>query len=292
MPDKPQPTAPRFSRRRFLLQAGALATLPLAVGVYSHKIEPFWPSFPEIPIRIKGLPKSFENYRIAQVTDMHTGRVPLAYLQRVLAQLNDLKPDLVAFTGDLIHHDASQIPAVESLLKSVAAPFAVSYGNHDFGPFRGNDEPFDPDLPEQLEKAVTAAGAPVLRNRSMPINRGNERLWLVGLDDLWFGEFNPSLAFADVPRNEPVICLSHNPDTAEMLAPHGPDLILSGHTHGGQIRIPFYGAIRLNVAQPQYDMGHFHLPASQLYVSRGVGYIISLRFNCRPEVPVFRLVCA
>jgi predicted MPP superfamily phosphohydrolase len=75
-----------------------------------------------------------------------------------------------------------------------------------------------------------------------------------------------------------------------MLAPHRPDLILSGHTHGGQIRLPFYGAMRLNVAQPQYDMGLFQLPESQLYVSTGVGYILRMRFNCRPEVPIFRLM--
>ena len=74
-----------------------------------------------------------------------------------------------------------------------------------------------------------------------------------------------------------------------MLAPHHPDLILSGHTHGGQIRVPIYGALRLNIAQTQYDMGHFQLPASQLYVSTGVGYIRRIRFNCRPEVPIFRL---
>jgi len=291
MSDEPQPPSPprRFSRRQFFLRAGAVAALPLAAGVYAHKIEPYWIRFPEIPIRIKGLPGSFEGYRIAQVSDMHTGRVRFEYLDRVMGQVNDLKPDLVAFTGDLIHHDVSAIEPVAALVKSITAPAIVSFGNHEYGPFRGDGEPWDPDLADKVEDAVTTAGTTVLRNRSMSINHPDGRLWLVGLDDLWFGDFNPALAFADVPKNEPVIALSHNPDTAEMLAPHSPDLILAGHTHGGQIRLPFYGAVRLNVAQPQYDMGHFQLPNSQLYVSTGVGHILRMRFNCRPEVPIFRL---
>ena len=282
----------RFSRRRLLLGVGAVASLPLAAGVYARQIEPYWTRFPEIAIRIKDLPASFENYRIAQVTDMHAGHTPLAYLQRVIAKVNELKPDLVVFTGDLIHHDASAIPPVALMVKSVAAPVAISFGNHEFGPFRGDDEPFEAMLAELVEAAVTAAGATVLRNRSLPIKHADGRLWIVGLDDLWFGDFDPAAAFADVPRGEPVIALSHNPDTAEMLGPFSPDLILSGHTHGGQIRLPIYGAIRLNVAQPQYDMGHFHLPGSQLFVSSGVGYILRLRFNCRPEVPIFKLTRA
>jgi predicted MPP superfamily phosphohydrolase len=221
---------------------------------------------------------------------MHTGRTQFKYLQRVMSEVNDLKPDLVLITGDLIHHDSTALDPVVTLLKTFSAPVVVSFGNHDFGPFRGEDEPFDITLPQQVENAVTSTGATVLRNKSMPITHADGTLWLVGLDDLWFGDFNPDLAFKDVPANQPVIALSHNPDTAEMLAPHRPDLILSGHTHGGQIRLPFYGAMRLNVAQPQYDMGLFQLPESQLYVSTGVGYILRMRFNCRPEVPIFRLM--
>lgn len=282
--------ARRFSRRRLLLQAGAIAALPFGAGWYAHKIEPYWPRYPEIPIRIKNLPKSFEGYRVAHITDMHTGRTQFKHLQNVMSHVNDvLKPDLVLITGDLIHHDATALDPVVALLKTFSAPVVVSFGNHDFGPFRGEDEPFDITLPEQVENAVTSTGATVLRNKSMPITHADGTLWLVGLDDLWFGDFNPDLAFKDVPTDQPVIALSHNPDTAEMLAPHHPDLILSGHTHGGQIRLPFYGAMRLNVAQPQYDMGLFQLPESQLYVSTGVGYILRMRFNCRPEVPIFRL---
>ncbi len=274
------------------MQAGALAVFPVTALAYAHKIEPFWPRFPEIPIRIKGLPKSFENYRVAQITDMHAGHVPVDYLQRVMRQVHALKPDLVLFTGDLLHHDPRAIEPLKGLLRSFSAPVYASFGNHDYGVFRGEGEPYTPELSQLIHAACVEAGCTVLINNSAAINRGKDRLWLVGLDDLWFGDFNPELAFEAVPKNEPVIALSHNPDTAELLAPHHPDLILSGHTHGGQIRLPLYGAIRLNVAQPEYDAGLFQLPASQLFVSTGVGFILRLRFNCRPEVPIFRLTSA
>jgi len=223
---------------------------------------------------------------------MHTGHTPLEYLQRSLLHVADLKPDLVVFTGDLIHHNPDWIESVTQLVKTFSMPVVASFGNHDYGPYRGDDEPYDSLLAEKMNAALVDVGCTVLRNQSKPIEHADGRLWLVGLDDLWFGDFQPKLAFENVPTNEPVIALSHNPDTAEMLAPHHPDLILSGHTHGGQIRLPFYGAIRLNVAQTQYDWGHFQLPNSQLYVSSGIGYIRRMRFNCRPEVPVFRLQTA
>jgi predicted MPP superfamily phosphohydrolase len=292
MSNDPQKAPHAISRRSLLLQAGAILALPFGVGIYAHKIEPYWPRFPEIPIRIKNLPRSFEGYRVAQITDMHTGRTQFKYLDSVMARVKGLKPDLILITGDLIHHDSSAIEPMVALLRNFTAPVVVSFGNHEFGPFRGDDEPWDVTLPQQVQDAVEGTGATVLRNKSTAITHPDGSLWLVGLDDLWFGDFNPELAFKDVPEHQPVIALSHNPDTAEMLAAYNPDLILSGHTHGGQIRLPFYGAIRLNVAQPQYDMGLFQLANSQLFVSTGVGYIMRMRFNCRPEVPIFKLMGA
>jgi predicted MPP superfamily phosphohydrolase len=278
-----------MSRRGFFAQVIAAAALPVAGGYYATQVEPFWPRFPEIVVRIKGLGKSFENFRIAQVTDMHTGHTQTEFLQSALTHVESLKPDLVLFTGDLIHHNSDWIGTVAKLVKTFSMPVVASFGNHDYSPYRGADEPFDPDLSDKLIAALGDVGCPVLRNESKVIERNGERLWLVGLDDLWFGEFRPRPAFEKIPAGEPVIALSHNPDTAEMLGPYHPDLILSGHTHGGQLRLPFYGAIRLNVAQPQYDWGLFQLPSSQLYVSSGIGFILQARFNCRPEVPIIIL---
>ncbi len=286
------PKQPIFSRRQLFAKFAAYGALPLTGGTYSRYVEPFWTKYPEIPIKIAGLPESFEGFRVAQLTDMHAGRVPFDYLAGVIARVQELKPDLVLVTGDLIHHNPQWVEPIATALSTLTMPVYVSFGNHEFGVDRKETTPEDLMLAEKMEAALTSRNMTVLRNKSAKLEHVDGRLWLVGLDDLWFGHFDPPSAFAGVPKNEPVLCLSHNPDTAPLLDEYAPRLILSGHTHGGQIRLPYYGAIRLNVANPQYDMGHFQLPNSQLYVSTGVGYILRVRFACRPEVPIFCLKSA
>jgi predicted MPP superfamily phosphohydrolase len=278
-----------LSRRHLFKRLAAFSILPIGAGYYAHDIEPFWIRFLDVPIRLASLPAAFAGFRIAQLTDLHTGRVPLAYLQKTIDQVKQARPDLVVVTGDLVHHRNDMVEPATKLLSGFECPVLVSFGNHDFAPYRGDDEPSSPNLHRELQNALIAAGLHVLRNRAMPIERQGQQLWFVGLDDLWFGDFNPPLAFASVPAGATVIALSHNPDTAYLLADQHPDLILSGHTHGGQIRLPYYGPPRMNVKHTELDLGHFALPHSQLYISSGVGYIKRIRFNCRPEVPTFVL---
>ncbi len=284
---------PFVSRRQFLRRAACLAAAPVVVGTYATAVEPFWPRLFEVPLAIAGLPAAFDGYRVAHLTDLHTGFTVHRYLRRVMARVAALRPDLVVVTGDVVHHTRDWAGPAADLLGNafVAAgiPVVVSFGNHDFGYARRPGEDADNDLHLAVEAALVARGCVVLRNRALPLARGSARLWCVGLDDLWFGRFDPALAFAGVPRGEPRLALSHNPDTAPYLDPYAPDLILSGHTHGGQIRVPLYGAPRLNVRDTHHDWGLFDLPNSRLYVSSGVGYIRQARLGCRPEVPVFRL---
>ena len=143
-----------------------------------------------------------------------------------------------------------------------------------------------------MEAELPRNGCTVLRNQSTTIDHQGARLWIVGLDDWWFGDFSPHKAFTNVPQNEPVIAFSHNPDTAEQLDEHRPNLILAGHTHGGQVRLPGIGALYLNTANHRFDQGLFHLKHSTLYVSRGIGYVRKVRFDCRPEIPIFTLTPA
>ena len=293
VPPPPDPAAP-LSRRQFLRRSAFWAAVPVVVGAYATQVEPYWPRLFERPIPIRNLPAPFDGYRVAHLTDLHTGYTRFSYLRHVLARVADLRPDLVLLTGDVIHHTREWAAPAAGLLGDAfvdrGIPVVVSFGNHDFGYARRPGEPPDNDLHLAVEAALVARGCTVLRNRSHTIDRGGTRLWLVGLDDLWFGQFDPALAFLNVPKGEPRIALSHNPDTAPALEPYAPDLILSGHTHGGQIRLPFYGPPRLNVRDTHHDWGLFPLPnGSQLYVSSGVGYIRRVRFGCRPEAPIFRL---
>jgi predicted MPP superfamily phosphohydrolase len=282
----------RITRRGFFKFCAGVAMVPVAAGAYATQVEPFWPRYHQIDIPVRGLPPAFAGYRIAHLTDLHTGKAPISYLQHAMNHVRDLTPDLVLVTGDLVHHNPAMIGPVVDLLSSLRTPVVATFGNHEYGIDRGPDEPHDPDLADKLEAALTAAGHTPLRNASMPIRKGPDTLWIVGMDDLWYGGFDEIRAFADVPHGAVSIAMSHNPDTAYRIATHHPVLSLFGHTHGGQIRLPGYGALRLNVTNTQFDWGLFELGAGKLYVSSGVGYIRRVRFCCRPEVPMFRLVTA
>src|SRR4051812_24500601 len=138
------PAPPRISRRRFFKRVAAWSAAPAVAGLYASQIEPFWPEYREVTIRIPNLPPAFENYRIAQLTDLHAGRTPFAYLSRVAARVRSMQPDLVVVTGDLVHHTPDWVDAISQLVGDFPVPVLVSYGNHDFGFERSSDEPFDP----------------------------------------------------------------------------------------------------------------------------------------------------
>jgi len=271
----------------------ALSVLGLNVGAYAREVEPFWLDAHEFDVAIRGLPGAFDGFRIAHVTDMHTGpRVPLDYLERAIRHVNDVRPDAVMVTGDIVHNSPKWVEPAAGLLSKLSAPTYVSFGNHDYSLF-GSHPGASTIVALPLQRALERAGCTVLRNRAAALDRGGVRLWVVGIEDFWSSLFAPAQAFAYVPRGEPAIAMSHNPDSAQFVTPFGPKLILSGHTHGGQVRVPLVGAPILPVANRRYDQGLFRLPNEcQMYVSRGVGYLKQVRFCCRPEIPVIRLRCA
>lgn len=305
-PSSPPATNP-VSRRRFLRYALAAATVPVLGGVYTWQVEPFWVDYHEVSVPVAGLPTAFEGFRIVHLTDLHaSANVPMSYLNSVARRVEQARPDLVCVTGDLVTHDFTFVRPVAEMLGSIQARVAVSLGNHDY------DAEVDRAIGTmRLATAITEAVSAqpnciVLRNAATAIDRGDDRMWVVGLEDLWSGAFAPEVAFngvgrvattsssAPAGRDEPVICLSHNPDSARKLDDWAPQLVLSGHTHGGQVRLPLWGALLLPTVDRQFDQGLFRLPNSHLYVSRGVGSLpifprVGLRMYCRPEVPTLVL---
>jgi hypothetical protein len=286
------PAGPRrlLSRRQLLAGVCQFAAIG-AAGAYGTQVEPFWVQHHDYPMPLANLPWSFQGFRMAQLTDLHAGDdVPMEYLKSVVDKVVKARPDLVVITGDLVTSSvkyANPICDVLGALPAAGIQSVAIFGNHDY---RHGDDIYTPVvLSDMLEQRLTHNGITVLRNRAMAITRSNKRLWLVGLEDLWSGEFSPGIAFAGVPANEPIIALSHNPDTAEELDAYGVQWILSGHTHGGQVRLPGVGALLLNVQNRRYQQGEYSLPHSKLYISRGVGYLRRIRFMCRPEVPTFVL---
>ena len=288
----PAPVGRRLSRRRFLRRALALGAVPVAMGAYATQVEPFWLDAHEFPVTIPNLPKALDGYRIAHLTDLHAGvsdGARMDYLTRVVRHIDALKPDCVAVTGDLVNHTAFTIEPVAELLATISVPVLISFGNHDYAPHTARPQAWTM-LADPLQAALEARGCTVLRNRAVFLTKGGARLWFVGLEDLYTTRFSPQIAYRGVNLGDTIVALSHNPDSANWLQYWGTKLILAGHTHGGQIRIPGLGAPILPLLNRRFEQGLFPLRKQcQMYVSRGVGYLYQARLFCRPELPLIIL---
>ncbi len=261
--------------------------MTLATLGYARFIAPFKTEYLEVKMPFPNLPTSFENFRILHLSDFHTGDVPVSYLRKVIDRVNQTQYDLAVITGDFVSHDLKYVQQAAELAAQLRRPIVVTFGNHDYST---TIEPWSSSqVADALTKALQARDVEVLRNRSLTITHDEGRIHIVGLDDFWSGTFNPEKAFAGIDQNEPIIALSHNADSIFTLRRFGADWVLAGHTHGGQIRIPILGPMVLPVHFKQFDKGLFDVRGTRLYVSRGVGCRVPVRFRCPPEVTTFVL---
>lgn len=254
--------------------------------MYTWRVEPGWLEFVERRLPVAGLPSDLVGRTLVQLSDLHVGSVDENYLRDTLQRTAALRPDFIVFTGDFV---TAGVPDGPERLRALLSDFplgrlgtAATLGNHDYG-FRWSRE----KDASRVVAAATEFGIPVLRNAPL-IVRG---LQLVGLDDLWSSRFDPAVAFAQADPEAATIVLSHNPDTVDL--PGLQDFrgwILAGHTHGGQCKPPFLPPPILPVENRRYTAGEFKLSGGRrMYINRGVGYLLRVRFNVRPEVTVFRL---
>ncbi|MGP8252180.1 MAG: metallophosphoesterase [Terracidiphilus sp.] len=281
-----------ITRRKFL-KGGLITAAGLAV--YAGEIERHFISVTHHVAAIQGLPPAFEGARIAQLSDIHLDEYtePL-FLEHAVKVVNDLKADFVFLTGDYVTDGiAPRSFAVgaawqcANILRNLKCPqrYAV-LGNHDV--LVGSQE---------VQAALEYNGVPVLLNTCTPLERGGGRIWLAGVLDPVTCNPRPDLAIPAAIRgiaNEPVVLLCHAPDYADDLfkTPAGQSvaLMLCGHSHGGQVRLPLVGALILPPLGRKYAEGWFRFGNLQLYVNRGLGTIgVPFRFNCPPEISVITL---
>ena len=274
----------RAPRKRFL-RRGGLITLSLSGSESAHAPRPFAPD-PEITatdIWLRRLSAAHDGLRIAHLTDLHHSLfTPLEEIQRAVHLANRLRPDLVALTGDYVTLSAEYIwPLAEALgkLRARLGVFAV-LGNHDFQ--------VDPD---EVTRALRAHGIRVLRNSRYALRSHSATLWIAGVDDLWWQADDLGAALHSIPARDPKILLCHNPLGIRAASEHNVDLVLSGHTHGGQVRLPvigrFYGRSKLG---ERFVEGWNCLDGTQIYISRGIGKVlVPLRVGCPPEIACLRL---
>lgn len=280
------PTKPFITRRRFLAASACAA----AVALYSGEIERHWIAVSHREVPLPGLAPAFDGLRIAQLSDIHLDEYTEPYfLQDAVSRINSLNPDLVFLTGDFVTFgllSRKLAHGVEWSCANILNGLACSYryavlGNHDV--LRGR---------ERVTQALTANGIAVLDNAFLPIERSGARFWLAGVDDPLEGVPNPDKAIPESIRgvaNEPIVLLCHAPDWADNLLRHpagkAVSLMFSGHTHGGQIRLPLIGALNLPPLGQKYVQGWFRLDNLLLHVNRGIGAVgLPFRFDCPPEI--------
>ncbi len=235
------------------------------------------PEITETVIRLRRLSDAHEGLRIVHLTDIHLSLfTPIEEVQRAVDLANRMRPDVIALTGDYVTLSSSYIwPAARALgkLRARLGVFAV-LGNHDFR--------VDAD---EVTRALRAQRIRVLRNSHHALRAGGETLWLVGVDDLWFSSDDLPAAMRSIPPHDPKILLCHNPEGIGPAARLGIDLMLSGHTHGGQIRLPLLRSLYRSKPGERFVAGWNQLGETQIYVSRGIGkVVVPVRVACPPEI--------
>lgn len=230
-------------------------------------------------IRIGETAPGSRELRLAFVTDTHIGpTVRAEQIDRALALVMAEQPDLLLFGGDFISESPRYIPEIASVISAYTAQPPLGalsvFGNHDYS----NDAP-------RLERALGAAGVRVLRNAAARLEFAGGPVWIAGIDDAMLSTPDIARTFAGIPPREPAIALWHEPDGADQVAPHGALAQFSGHSHGGQVRLPGIGHVAAPSGGKVYVSGLYDASGMPVYTAHGVGaYRPPLRYRCAPEV--------
>jgi uncharacterized protein len=258
---------------------------------YGYRVEPTWLELNRFQIPIGDLPSPFDGFRIVQLSDFHCSRqVTPAYLSEAVNLALAQNADLVVLTGDFVHKGYRYVNSVAATLGRLSARsgvFAV-LGNHDFSVRNSLGFRRYRHLHRAVARALAEQGIRVLHNETVPLRRDDAMIHLTGVEDLWSRALDLDRAFAGLSHSVPCIVLAHNPRTAERLNGRRCDLMLSGHTHGGQVNWPGLGRALNRRARP-LSAGLYRFRGSQVYVNKGVGFGFRFRFGVRPEVAVFTL---
>ena len=277
-----------ISRRKFIRLAATAGVA--AVAADTTLLEPNRPRIVRQEIALRRCPARLEGFTIALLSDIHYDPYFSVHpLRSAIGMVNGLRPDLIALTGDFVSMPWSGDPAdaasaaepCAQLLRQMRAPHGLwaVLGNHDVFT--------DPD---RVSTSLHSAGIQVLSNQSVPIERDGARFWLSGIDDVLGGTADLDATFHALPANEAVVLLAHEPDYADTVARYAVDLQLSGHSHGGQVRLPFIRPVFLPELARKYVWGRYQIGGLALYTNAGLGTVnLPIRMNCPPEITLLTL---
>ena len=275
----------KLSRRKFL---GGLCAGGLGMAAYMRGWEPGWLQVGRYQV---SLDPNVPPLRILHMSDFHAS--PVVSLEQINEAVDlglSLKPELICLTGDFITSKYEHLPELSHILKrlSQVAPAFACLGNHDGGRWvarRGYSDT------SRIETMLSDAGVKLLQNTSAALTVNERRVRFVGVGDVWAEDLDAAKAFRDVPKapGQTTVLLSHNPDSKTELQEFPWDLMLCGHTHGGQLWIPFIGAPFAPIRDKRFVKGLRRWRERWIHVTKGVGNVHGLRLNCPPEVSLVTL---
>ena len=267
---------------------GFLALLGALLFSYAYFIEPRRLVITEVSLTVPNFSPKLNGFKIVAVSDIHGGSngITESKIREIVAATNAQAPDLIVLLGDYVSQSGDQhsglkmpVEIVADNLRGLKAKYGVYavIGNHDWW----YDE-------KKVRAEFERTGVKVLENETAVIDVGGERLWLWGIEDYWRHRNVPTTAFAAIPEKRNIIAITHNPDSL-LKTPDGISLMLAGHSHGGQVNIPFYGR-KAFVNDPRFMYGSAVVDGKQVFVTSGIGTsILPLRFCVPPEIAVVTL---
>jgi len=280
----------QMNRKTFLKRIAQLSVLGAFPMLYSWQVEPFWLEFVEKKLPIRNLPKDLESKIIMQISDLHVGkRFNWQFLIDSFQKAQKYNPDFVVYTGDFVNHGTQdEREDLKKVMKNAVfgnlGTFGI-LGNHDYG-----KDWEEPEVAQNITDILESFGVNMLRNEQ----KESSGLNFIGFDDLWSANFQPMKVMQEYDPSKANLVLCHNPDACDIDIWNGyQGWILSGHTHGGQCRIPGVITPVLPVKNRKYVSGEINLEDGRmLYINRAIGHSFQLRFMVRPEITVFTLTHA
>ena len=278
------PCERKWMNRRSFLKLGCYGGAAALLASYPVFIERNWVQINHYRIPVPHLPEAFQGFRVVHLTDLHLGfLVAQSFIENVIKRANRLKPDIIVCTGDYVHasNSTQEIDTVWPILSKLKANYGVFsvLGNHDHWA----------DTERSLHWLQRSGQS--VRHTCKAVYKGKDRIIIGGSGDYWEDELNIDRCFSGSEEDDCRILLTHNPDAVDTVFETPLSLIFSGHTHGGQVCIPFCGPLVLPVENKRYSSGLIETEKGNLFISKGIGWTIyPVRFNCYPEIAVHELV--
>ena len=277
----------KITRRQFLRNASwGVGGAIVGGGIWAHYVEPDWIEVTQHTVKLPHLPREFDGFRIAQISDIHLeDGAMIADLPHICRLVTNQNADAIVITGDFV---TTPIEANPSDLARGLAPLKAPHGVWGI---MGNHDYWSGPSAKIVEAMLAPTPVKTLINQTQVWERNGARLHLAGYDDFWAGAPDFQGVAARIPANEAAIALGHEPDFAiEVAALNKFGLMLSGHSHGGQIALP--GGIPIHVPRyaNKFPRGWYDVNGMRLYTNRGLGTVgLPMRFCSRPEISVFTL---